>query len=157
MISQAKQSESPLFRKVLISFLVIVSFLWFSECFAKDNAGVLVAAKASPISALTRKDIRRIFLGLPPLHNTAINKPILNLSDPSTYRLFLKNIMFLTESGYKRKLVKRIFRQGADSIHSIDTVDKLTKHLIEHPDSISFMLENEARKHSGLVIIQELW
>jgi len=65
--------------------------------------------------------------------------------------------MFLTEGGYKRKLVKRVFRQGADSILTIHSVTELSAYLLQHPNTISFMSADEARKHPSLVIIQDLW
>ena len=89
--------------------------------------------------------------------STLANKPVLNLSDQKAYTLFLKNIMFLTETGYKRKLLKRIFRQGADEIHSIDSSDGLIEYLNTHPNDISFMLKEEALKNPDLKIIQALW
>lgn len=65
--------------------------------------------------------------------------------------------MFLTESGYKRKMIKRIFRQGADEIDSIDSIDELSAYLIQNPNTISFMLKEDASRQTGLKIIQALW
>ncbi|MDH5391906.1 MAG: hypothetical protein OEY11_01845 [Gammaproteobacteria bacterium] len=143
-------------KKVILIFLLPCFF--FSQNIAASNTtGVLVTSKTSAITKLERKDVRRIFLGLKPLQANKDAIPVLNISNASTYRLFLKNIMFLTESGYQRKLVKRVFRQGADKIHSIDSIDELSRYLAQHPNNISFMLEEEALKHADIIIIQGLW
>ena len=65
--------------------------------------------------------------------------------------------MFLTERGYKRKMIKRVFRQGADKIDSFDSIKKLTSHLNKHPDNITFMLKKDAINQPELKIIQALW
>ncbi len=125
--------------------------------FSSSAQGVLVTSNASEISKLDRKDIRRIFLGLRPIRQSAVTSPVINFSDHKTYLYFLRNIMFLTESGYKRKMIKRIFRQGADEIDSIDSIDELSAYLIQNPNTISFMLKEDASRQTGLKIIQALW
>ena len=65
--------------------------------------------------------------------------------------------MFLTESGYKRKLLKRTFRQGADHITTIDSEPALVKHLLTHPDEISFMSMDVAQKNKHLKRLRVLW
>ena len=125
--------------------------------FSSSLQGVLVTSNASEISKLDRKDIRRIFLGLRPIRQSAVTSPVINFSDHKTYLYFLRNIMFLTESGYKRKMIKRIFRQGADEIDSIDSIEELSAYLIKNPNTISFMLKEDASRQTGLKIIQALW
>ena len=125
--------------------------------FSSSLQGVLVTSNASEISKLDRKDIRRIFLGLRPISQSAVTSPVINFSDHKTYLYFLRNIMFLTESGYKRKMIKRIFRQGADEIDSIDSIEELSAYLIQNPNTISFMLKEDASRQTGLKIIQALW
>lgn len=126
--------------------------------FADSSSGVLVSSKASSIQEkIKRKDLRRIFLGIRPASKYQVAKPVLNTTDKNTYALFLKNILFLTESGYKRKLIKRVFRQGADAIQSIDSHPQLEQHLLSHPNDISFMSKQQAENHPNLKIIQELW
>jgi len=118
---------------------------------------VLVSAKSSNVNVFDKKDIRRLFLGLRPIHSQQTNIPIINTSNRKAYKLFLKNIMFLTERGYERKLIKRVFRQGADKIESFDSINALTKHLKQHPDNITFMLKQDALSRPDLKIIQALW
>ena len=143
----------------VITFVLFSLYLIFyiTETHAIEDRVVLVTNKNSVITKLERKDIRRIFLGLKSKNNSAIKKPVLNLADKALYKLFLKNIMFLTETGYKRKLVKRVFRQGGDKIKTINSDKELLNYLNSHPDNISFMREADAKKQTNLKIIQALW
>jgi len=141
----------------LCSFLLCL-FLSTSTAFADSSIGVLVSSNASSVQGkIHRKDLRRIFLGIRPAAKYQVDKPVLNSGDSKTYASFLKNILFLTENGYKRKLIKRVFRQGADEIKSIKSIDKLEQHLLSHPNDISFMSKQQAENHPNLKIIQELW
>lgn len=144
--------------KSYLKYCLILSSLFInSSVSASTIEGVLVSSKNSTTVQIQRKDLRRIFLGIRAAEHYQVNKPVLNLSDHKTYSLFLKNIMYLTESGYKRKLIKRVFRQGADQIQQIENTDQLTQHLASHPNDISFMSKQEALKHNDLKIIQVLW
>jgi len=151
------KSKIHINTKALCSFLLCL-LLSTSTAFAEPDVGVLVSSNASSVQGqIHRKDLRRIFLGIRPAAKYQVNKPILNLADSQTYALFLKNILFLTENGYKRKLIKRVFRQGADEIKSIKNIDELEQHLLTHPNDISFMTKQQAENHPSLKIIQELW
>ena len=154
-----KQNSIPF--KFILNHLLIVALLFSSTASLSSQSnklhGVLVTSKQSDITELKRKDIRRIFLGIKPMGNSPVNKPVLNLSNQKAYSLFLKNIMFLTETCYKRKLIKRVFRQGADEIHSIESSNNLIKYLNTHPNDISFMSKEDALKNPDVKIIQALW
>jgi len=146
--------------RFIFNFILLLSLVFSTPASSSQTEelhGVLVTSKQSAVSKLQRKDIRRIFLGIKPLDNSHVNKPVINLSNKKAYSLFLKNIMYLTETGYKRKLIKRVFRQGANEIQSIDSINDLTKYLSTHPNDISFMSKEDALKNPDLKIIQALW
>jgi len=146
------------FNLKVLSVLLLCLIYLVQPASAESSGGVLVSSKATSIQgSIQRKDLRRIFLGIRPASKYQINKPVLNAGNKETYSLFLKNILFLTESGYKRKLVKRVFRQGADKIKSINSHQQLEQHLLSHPNDISFMSKQQAENHPNLKVIQELW
>ena len=147
-----------LIKRAVLLFSLACGLLFSASSQSSHHfQAVLVSAKNSNIIALEKNDVRRLFLGLRPVNSQQSNIPIINTSNPAAYKLFLKNIMFLTERGYERKLIKRVFRQGADKIESFDSINALTRHLKQHPDNITFMLKQDALKQPDLKIIQALW
>lgn len=147
-----------IFDYKIIAFLFFISLsTTFNTHAASDTETVMVSSKNSTATAMSNRDIRRIFLGLRAINSTNLQTPVINESNTKNFRLFLKNIMFLTERGYKRKLLKRVFRQGADNIESFSSIEELTSHLKNNPNNVSFMLKEDALKASELKIIQALW
>lgn len=140
-----------------VLLFVITLGISFNSYAESDTKTVLVSSIHSNISIMNTRDIRRVFLGLRPIDSKQIKTPIINASDKKTYKSFLKNIMFLTERGYKRKLLKRVFRQGADNITSYDSLNDLITSLGSKPNSISFMLKKDALRQPDIKIIQALW
>lgn len=147
-------NKENILRVLLLASVLLFSFNSFS---ITDSQTVIVTSKNSDISSMEIKDIRRIFLGLRPINSSQGNTPIINTSNKKSYKLFLKNIMFLTERGYKRKLLKRVFRQGADEITSFDSIKDITTNLKTNPNNFTFMLKKDALTQPDLKVIQALW
>jgi len=131
-----------------------------NSCFASSSA-VLVSAKHSKIEKINIIDIRRLYLRMPvskgaALINPGIN-PVINHSDSEIYQAFLKNIMRMTEKGYRRKLIKRMFRQGASKIKEISDKEQLINYLKSHPKYITIMSEKNAALSDDVIVIQKLW
>lgn len=150
-------TNKPYLQRITHLILLFIILLSPASVYCSEIHGVLVSSKDSNIKKLERKDIRRLFLGIKPAHDNMVDNPVINISDKKTYSLFLKKIMFLTEGGYKRKLIKRVFRRGADEVRSIESHDALANYLASHPNDISFMAKEDALKHQDLKIIQALW
>ncbi|MDH5471345.1 MAG: hypothetical protein OEY61_00680 [Gammaproteobacteria bacterium] len=137
-------------------WLLLLSMLPINS-YAEDDHVFLITGSRSNISSISKHDLRRIYLG-----GTAINipeptNPIINKIDISTYRLFLKNIMHMTENGYKRKVVKRVFRQGSDKIIEIKNLNELDNHFKEHPNDICFISSKHSSQMLNIKIIKTLW
>jgi len=124
---------------------------------AENTVGVLIAAELSPINKASVLEIRRLFLGLPSSSDNLIQNTVINLSDPVAYKEFLKNIMHMTDSGYRRKIVKRIFRQGGKKVNEIEDIEEIVNYLTNNPYDVSFMTADVAKKTKGIKVIQVLW
>jgi len=124
---------------------------------AAPNSGVLVASENSIVSQEKILEIRRIYLGLPASPESSINASVINLSDKFVYKQFLKNIMHMTEKGYQRKMVKRVFRLGSRRLKEFTSKDDLVKHLIDNPGEVSFMEKTVAERTQGIKVVQVLW
>ena len=117
----------------------------------------LIAAKGSGIEAISNRDIRRIFLGLKSVDSERVNKPVINMSDRKVYEDFLKNVLHMTDGAYKRKIVKRIFRNGAEEIEELDMLEELNRHLISNVGDISFADHDTVQKMHDIEVVKVLW
>lgn len=142
------------YERVLLALAIICMTF---AAHAKNPAGVLVTAEPTDISELKLIDIRRIYLGLPVDSLDNHIHPVINKSDIKIYKEFIRTVMRMTEKGYKRKLIKRVFRQGSDKIEELHSHEALVEYLINNPGNISFMSEEQAKKSRGLKVIQLLW
>jgi ABC-type phosphate transport system substrate-binding protein len=127
-----------------------------SSSYAADKV-VLIAAKGSGIESISNRDIRRIFLGLKATDSKQVNKPVLNLHNKAVYEEFLKNIMHMTEGTYKRKIVKRIFRNGTEEIKEVEMLNELNAHLTSNVGDISFVEYAAIEKMHDIEVVKILW
>ena len=148
-------------KPVSLSKVLILLLLW-SGCFtvsmaSASDSGVLVAAVDSPVQKMSIIEIRRIYLGLPPSEESRINQPVMNLSDPVLYKAFLKNVMHMTEMGFRRKTVKRIFRQGGEKVKQLKSNSELIEHLKNNNNNVTFMDSKTAQQSREIKVVQVLW
>lgn len=148
-------------NKVSLCKALMLMLLW-AGCFVVSvvnagESGVLVVAENSPVKKLSLVEIRRAYLGLPPSDESRINQPVLNMSDPVLYKEFLKNVMHMTESGYRRKTVKRIFRQGGERVKQAKSHAELIEYLKNNKNDVSFMDLKTAQQIEDIKVIQILW
>jgi len=135
---------------------VMLSHVVVNMSYAEGTTGVLVAAESSPIQKTNILEIRRMYLGLPS-SKSLVKNTVINTSDSTVYRMFLKNVMHMTDKGYRRKIVKRIFRQGGKKVKEIQDITELVNYLVENPHDVSFMPEDMAKSTKGIKVVQVLW
>ncbi len=123
----------------------------------QGDSGVLVVAQGSPVQKISVLEIRRIYLGLEPSVDSGINQPVINLSAPALYKAFLENVMHMTERGYRRKTVKRIFRQGGEKVKQIKSLSELIEHLKNNKNDVTFMDLKTAQQSKEVRVVQVLW
>jgi len=145
------------FHPVTLVVILTLHILFISNSYAQNSGGVLVVWESSQVQKISVIEIRRIYLGLPSSKESLIKKPVINSSDLEVYKIFLKNIMHMTEKGYRRKIVKRIFRQGGEKVKEVKDLAKLINHLKKNVNDISFMDQETAKKTKGIKVVQVLW
>jgi len=136
---------------------VIVLLMLSIDLSYADGKVVLIAAKGSGIESISNRDIRRVFLGLKSADSELVNRPVINLNNKEIYEEFLKNIMHMTEGAYKRKLVKRIFRNGTEEIKEVEMLNELNTHLTSNVGDISFVENSVVDKMTDIEVIKVLW
>lgn len=144
---------------VLSGMVFVLSMLVISIVHADSSDGevVLIAARGSGIEAMALRDIRRVYLGFKSADNMSVKNPVLNVQSKALYDEFLKNTMHLTEGGYKRKLVKRMFRQGSGEILEVTSLEELNNHLQNNMGDISFIEKDSIESLDSVEVIQVLW
>lgn len=148
-IRSCKHSVFSLVIAVLILVIVKPSYA--------ENKVVLIAAKGSGIESISIRDIRRVFLGLKSADSEFVNKPVINLHNREVYEEFLKNVMHMTEGAYKRKIFKRIFRNGTEEIREVEMLDELNTHLTSNVGDISFVEKTAIGKMHDIEVVKVLW
>ncbi|MCW9005232.1 MAG: hypothetical protein OQK70_08215 [Gammaproteobacteria bacterium] len=141
----------------LTTIACFLLFLFTSHVNAEDNHAFLITGSSSKTTSVSLHDVRRIYLGGTAIEAVNIENPVLNKADHNTYKLFLKNVMHMTEGGYKRKVIKRIFRQGSDKIKAINDLRELDQHFKEHPNDICYISEKDHKHLINTKIIRPLW
>lgn len=140
-------------------FLLVTAVLMMAiikPCYAEDKV-VLIAAKGSGIESISNRDIRRVFLGLKSADSELVNKPVINLYNRELYEDFLKNVMYMTEGAYKRKIIKRIFRNGTKEIKEIEMLNELNMHLTNNVGDISFVYNDAVEIMHDIEVVKVLW
>jgi hypothetical protein len=145
-------------RKALASLVAAVMLCSLSvhQAYAEQSV-VLIAAKGSGIESISNRDIRRIYLGLKSADSKMVNRPVINMYDREIFEDFLKNVMHMTEGSYKRKLVKRIFRNGAAEIKEIERLQELNEHLLNNVGDVSFVDSSAVDMMHDIEVVKVLW
>lgn len=143
-------------RPVFLLAAAVLMITIIKPCYAGDRV-VLIAAKGSGIESISNRDIRRVFLGLKSADSELVNKPVINLYNRELYEDFLKNVMHMTEGAYKRKIVKRIFRNGTEEIKELEMLNELNAHLTSNIGDISFVDNAAVEKMHDIEVVKVLW
>ena len=143
-------------HSVLLLAVVVLVITIIKPCYADDKV-VLIAAKGSGIESISNRDIRRVFLGLKSADSEHVNKPVINLYNTGLYEEFLKNVMHMTAGAYKRKIVKRIFRNGTEEIKEVEMLSELNSYLTNNVGDISFVEVSDVEKMHDIEVVKVLW
>lgn len=153
--------EKTLFNSVIQTLLkkglVFAVLLNFYSVAQAGEGGVLIAAQESQVSRVEIVELRRIYLGLPSSSDSQIRSPVINLSNKKLFKEFLKNVLHMTEKGYRRKMIKRIFRQGGKKVEEIESLEQLVSYLKANPQDVSFVSAELAKELDGIKVVQSLW
>ena len=112
---------------------------------------VLVTHKSSELGSLTLLEIRRLYLGFP-VSNEHVKRPVINRSNNEVYEA-----MHMTEDGYRRKIVRRVFRYGTNYIDELYSLEGIRKHLAERPGDVVFIDARKLPLVPDARVIVRLW
>lgn len=117
----------------------------------------LVSSHELPIEALNRTDARKVFLGVPVVMSEVRLIPFLNESDPLATRIFLQQVIFMSDREYRRQLVSRTFRLGGQRPREIGDIESLAHELLDTPGSVTFMWSDDFNDYPDLKSLGIVW
>lgn len=125
-------------------------------CFGEQRTLVLVGDQRLKTAAVSPIELRRLFLGFP--QNQHNMTPLINMTDPLLYEVFLQKVVFMSANAYEKQLSTRLIRteEKVMPIRIYDT-KTLIKRLNGNMDTVTYMWQENAKLYPNLKIIQILW
>ena len=144
-----------------ITLIILFASLWVTSLsgFAQspERSLLLVAGHQTQPGTIPRAELRKIFLGVTVTRNGVRMKPLLNSIDSLATNVFLQQVVFMSEREYRRRLLSRVFRMGAQRPREYDDLESLVDALRSTPGSITFMWSEQFEQQSGLESLGVLW
>lgn len=118
---------------------------------------LLVCYSESTTPALSHKEVRKLFLGVPTINDGVRLRPLRNASDPVITEVFLQNVIFMSKRNYERQLVSRVFRLGGERPPVFTDISELIDELRQSQEALSYMWADQLTNADGLKSIGVLW
>jgi hypothetical protein len=118
---------------------------------------VLIIGAASPVTALDVVDVRRIFLGIPVMHDGVMLTAIRNESDPVLQQVFLQNIVSMSPSAYERRLLVLSLEQGRRPPPVYADLNRLLAAVAGDTRIVSYAWASSIVHHARLRVLRPLW
>ncbi|WKJ89264.1 hypothetical protein QZJ86_14685 [Methylomonas montana] len=134
-------------------FLLGVQSLWAIT----RHSLVLATSSASSIPALTVQEARKLFLGVPLEKGGEHPIPLLNISDPLIFEVFLQKVAFMSANTYENQTLSVVFRLGGKRPESFNDLNQLVAALQQHPGTVTYLWEDQVRADQGIKTVNMLW
>jgi hypothetical protein len=118
---------------------------------------VLIAGAQSQVGRLDPTLARRLFLGLTVAQNGVRVRPLLNESDPQITELFLRYIVLMSQSTYRRYLLRMMLIQGRTQPTVYNKSSELIDAVAADPTAVGYVWVNDAVHDSRVKILQSVW
>ena len=103
------------------------------------------------------QEARKLFLGMQIQKAGAHPVPLLNISDPLIFEVFLQNVAFMSASVYENQSLSVVFRLGGKRPERFDDLKTLVAALQQNPGTVTFLWENQVRENEGIKTVNVLW
>ncbi len=142
-------------RRTAFLSLVLLLVGGLQNAVAEEGV-VLVALESADLQRLNNKDLRRLFLGLPPQSGDNV-VAVRNQSDERLYQVFLQKVLFMSARTYDRLLATRAVHSGQKRLPFFERQESAVKALSDQHNAVTFMWERDVSAHPELKVIQALW
>ncbi|MGD0959988.1 MAG: hypothetical protein ABSB19_09280 [Methylomonas sp.] len=118
---------------------------------------VLATSSSSSVPALTVQEARKLFLGVPLEKGGERPVPLLNISDPLIFEVFLQNVAFMSANVYENQTLSVVFRLGGKRPERFDDLKNLMDTLQKKPGTVTFLWEDQVLANQGVKSVNVLW
>ncbi|MCQ8117378.1 hypothetical protein [Methylomonas rosea] len=118
---------------------------------------VLATSTNSSMPALTVQEARKLFLGVPLEKGGEHPVPLLNISDPLIFEVFLQKVAFMSANAYESQTISVVFRLGGKRPESFNDLKSLVDTLQQNPGTVTYLWEDQVRANQGLKAVNVLW
>jgi hypothetical protein len=124
---------------------------------ARADSVVLVVSARSPIHELESGELRKLFMGFRVVIDGAPLRAARNRSDPRLDKIFLQNVVSLSELVYERQLLARRVREASALPTVFSSNDELLDAVAHDPRTVSYAWATATAKRSDVRVLRILW
>ncbi len=139
-----------------ILLLLLCSTLGPSSGLAMDCPLLIVASPDVAVDHLSRREVRRLYLGIPYRTRNGLLQPARNTSDRLIQEVFLQKILAMTETLYQRLLAMHLVRLRQPGPVTIDDPHRLIELLRDRPDLVSYLWASDLPPGNTLKVLLEV-
>ena len=142
--------------KVLV--LSSIGFIGINHLNAESTRSVvIVAGSSSPLVGFSRKEVRRLYLGIPVYKDGLRIRPLLNYTDTEIEKIFLQKIIYMSRRNYERSILSNVYRRGEQRPEKYTDISLLIDELKRSPDTLSYIWQDQLDEHEDIKTIGILW
>jgi hypothetical protein len=124
---------------------------------ARADSVVLIVSARSPIHELESGELRKLFMGFSVVSDGVPLRAARNRSDSRLDKIFLQNVVSLSELVYERQLLTRRVREASALPTDFEGSDALLDAVAHDPRTVSYAWATTAAKRSDLRVLRVLW
>jgi hypothetical protein len=151
-LSSPRRSTVKRFPSVLVIVLIAVA-----ASVAHADSVVLIVSAASPIQQLGSVELRKAFMGFDVVAAGISLTAARNRSDPRLDKIFLQNIVDLSELVYERQLLSRRLQKAAALPTEFLDNSQLLDAVARNPGTIGYAWATSVAKRSDVRVLRILW
>jgi hypothetical protein len=151
-LSLPRRSTVRRFPSVLVIVLIAVA-----ASAAHADSVVLIVSAASPIQQLGSVELRKAFMGFDVVAAGISLTAARNRSDPRLEKIFLQNIVDLSELVYERQLLSRKLQKAAALPTEFVDNTQLLDAVARNPGTIGYAWATSVAKRSDVRVLRILW
>jgi hypothetical protein len=152
--SRSLPRRSPVKR---LPAVLVIALIAAAASVAHADSVVLIVSTTSPIQQLGSVDVRKAFMGFNVVAAGLSLTAARNRSDPRLEKIFLQNIVDLSELVYERQLLSRKLQKAAALPTEFLDNNRLLDAVARDPGTIGYAWATSVAKRSDVRVLRILW